>query len=239
MQTIETEHGPVKVLDPTEEILIELQKRLTYGFVPLGQDYQGYRYGFVVKCGDKEIPCIKQQPIDMDRSTAMRIMNLHGVLIVDTYCKFISKNLDCAYYATPYFKDKGDNRFESGIAHFIFPGDSLESDVDLGIGRSVTPYDGELGSGATKLLMDYVKEFQSHFDDKFRIQYIGLDVRTRSQLGSLVSGFMLLGNKLIFHGAKVSGEDPRFGIIARHGIDSVWHIPSLPMTISEDQLKKD
>lgn len=238
MAILNTEYGEIQVLDITDELFKTLQERLTYGFVRFKESFNGSDYGFVVRCGVEEIPCLKQQPVDMDKETAMRVLNLHANLIVDTMCQLSKENPDCIYYATPYFKDKGNGKFESGIAHYIFPGENVDSEVDLGMGRSVAPYDNALGKGATKLSMKFIQMFNAHFNDKFRIPYIGLDIRTRSQLGSLVSGFMLVGDKIIFHGAKADERDPRFATLARHGFKTIYHAPSAPMTISEEQLKE-
>lgn len=81
--------------------------------------------------------------------------------------------------------------------------------------------------------MDY---FQENFDDEFRLQYIGLVVRTCSQIGNLVSGFMLMGDTIVYHGT-LHEDDPRFGVLAKNGVKSIVHAPSMPMTISPDQLK--
>ena len=231
IRTLNTRYGDIRISEPDESLLKEMQTRLKYGFFPLGQEFRGARYGFVVRCGDEEIPCLKQQPADAPQEMANRLFSIHSCLILETYCKLRGREYDMVYYATPYIKDKGDGKFESGIAHFIFPGDC----------RPEAPfkvYDGALGEGATGLFTAFVEIFRSHFDDSFSIPYIDIDVRTRSQLGSLSSGFMLLGDRIVFHGSQVREDDVRFEILARRGITEVVHTPSVPMTISPEQLKE-
>ena len=80
-----------------------------------------------------------------------------------------------------------------------------------------------------------MKYFNENFDDKFRLQYIGIDLRTRSQIGSLVSGFMLFKDSIIYLGT-LHEDDPRFGVLAKNGVKSVIHAPSSPMEITPDQL---
>ena len=230
-QTLNTKYGAIRIIGPDESLLKELQKRLTYGFFPLGQEFNDFHYGFVVRCGDEEIPCLKQQPADASQEIAHRLFSIHSCLILETYCKLREKNYDMVYYATPYIRDKQDGQYESGIAHFIFPGDC----------RPEAPfkvYDGALGDGATGLLTSFMEIFRSHFDEKFSIPYIGLDLRTRSQLGQLSSGFMLFGDRIIFHGTQPREDDIRFELLARRGITEIVHAPSMPMTISPDQLKE-
>ena len=229
IKTLNTQYGSINIYDPDKSLLKELQERLTYGFYPLGQEFQGCRYGFVVRCGDNEIPCIKLQPADMSKDMAEHLFTIHSCLILETYCKLRKKNYDMIYYATPYIKDKRDGKYESGIAHFIFPGDCCPE-------ASSKPFDGALGDGATGLFTSFMEIFGSLFDDNFSIPYIGIDLRARSQLGSLSSGFMLYGDKIIFHGSQVRANDIRFELLAKWGITEVIYAPSMPMTISPDQL---
>ena len=232
MKTIHTDYGEVEIRDLTPDLLQELQTRLPYGFLPFNEEFQGTRYGFVVRCGDKEIPLLKQQPVECDKKMAMLLIKIHFVGILAAYCKMIKDNIDGIYYATPYLKDKGEAGWESGIAHFIFPG----KDTPVSDSPVLTSYDGFVGKGGTALLVNFMEHFKEIFDDEFRIDYIGIDVRTRSQIGNLVSGFMLMGKTIIYHGT-LHEDDPRFGVLAKNGVTSIVHAPSMPMTISPDQLK--
>ena len=228
---LKTENGDIAITSLSEKLLKILQTKMTYGFMPFKKDFNGAKYGFVVKCDGKEIPCIKQQPIDYNQETALKLISLHNYLILETYCRLSRQNLDMVYYAVPYLKQKGDDSYESGVAHFIFPGD-----IDCQ-GDSSLAFD-DLGEGATFLLKAFMNEFNNIKGEKYPIPYIGLDVRTRSQLGSILSGFMLCKDTIIYHGAKVQEEDPRFGILVRNGIKSVVHAPSLPMEITNEQLNE-
>lgn len=230
MKSIHTEHGDVEIKDLTPDILLELQKRLPYGFFPFNQEYNGARYGFVVKCDTDEIPLLKQQPVECSQDWAYRMIEIHTVLILVSYCKMIEDRIDGIYYATPYLKDKGQAGWESGIAHFIFPGDEELSNNGL-----PDAYDEVFGNNATALFGLFMKYYNENFDDKFRLQYIGIDLRTRSQIGSLVSGFMLFKDSIIYLGT-LHENDPRFGVLAKNGVKSIIHAPSTPMQISSDQL---
>ena len=232
MNAIHTEFGDVEIKGLSPDMLKELQQRLPYGFWSFDEEFQGARYGFVVRCGADEIPLLKQQPVECDKERAMMLINIHFVGILSAYCKMAKEGIDGIYYATPYLKNKGEAGWESGVAHFIFPGEQTpvpDSPV-------LTSYDGAVGKGGTALLVRFMEHFKEIFDDEFRVDYIGIDVRTRSQIGSLVSGFMLMGNTIIYHGT-LHEDDPRFGVLAKNGVTSIVHAPSRPMTISPDQLK--
>ena len=68
------------------------------------------------------------------------------------------------------------------------------------------------------------------------LQYIGLDLRTRAQLGALISGFMIYKGYFIYHGSQIKEGDPRFELLATRGIRQVIHMPSTPMEITQEQL---
>ena len=199
--------------------------------MPLGQDVNGAKYGYVVKCGDDEIPCLKQQPADYPKDTAIKVLNIHQMLILKTYCKLAQQNIDMLYFATPYLREKHDGLFEPGIAHFIFPSENHQSVNGFSV------YDWKLGEGATELFMNFVDEFKSNFTEAFNIPYIGVDIRTRSQLGSVLSSFILYKSSIIYLGAKIQDNDPRFDLLAKNGIKEVIHAPALPMEITKEQLK--
>lgn len=235
-QTIHTDKGEIQLEDLSAEMLHELQIRLPYGFFgPFEKDLNGSRYGFVVQCGEEELPLLKQQPVEYDKETAMALVRLHFMLILQAYNDMREQKLDAVYYATPYFKDKGDGKYESGIVHFIFPGEGPipESPLTLKVG---TLYDGAFGKGATSLL-DYFMQGFNKYKEEFGLQYIGLDFRTRSQIGALVNGFMLFGETIIYQGS-LQERDPRFALLASLGIDHVVYAPSAPMTIRPEQLKE-
>ncbi len=69
---INTASGIIAITDLSDDLLKIIQSYMTYGFMPLGQDVNGAKYGYVVKCGDDEIPCLKQQPADYPKDTAIK-----------------------------------------------------------------------------------------------------------------------------------------------------------------------
>lgn len=135
------------------------------------------------------------------------------------------------YYATPYIKEKDNGGYESGIAHFIFPGTDSPKTEHFA-------YDNAMGVGATGCFMAFMNMFKSITKDDVKIPYIGLDMRTRSQLGSFISGFMLYKDTFIFHGTQIGENDFRFDLLAKHGIKEVVFAPSMPMSITPEQLNE-
>ena len=174
--------------------------------------------------------CLKQQPIEVEEQIAYRLIHLHHLLILDTYLQILYKVGDSIYYATPYLKNKGERGYEAGIAHFIYP-QGIKHELENGA------YERIFGEGAADLLMTFAKTYQDiNKASGLNIQYLGLDIRTRAQLGAFISGFMIYKGNFIYHGTKIQKEDHRFELLAKRGITKVIHMPSTPMEIRQDQL---
>lgn len=241
--TIRTTKGEIELVAPSKELLQALQKQMKFGICPFQEEFQGAKYGFVVQCDDEEILCLKQQPVEAPQDIAAKMLYFHQMLILETYLQVGGNMDDGIYYATGYMKDKGDAGYESGIAHFIFPAPPKPKQKESIFSRLFSKSeksgwsDPYLGEGAQKLFDVFAKAFQLIKTQRgFKIQYIGLDIRKKSQLGMLQSGFMLYDGNFIYLGVQVVENDPRFELLASAGIKRVVHMPSMPMQIESDKL---
>ena len=98
-------------------------------------------------------------------------------------------------------------------------------------------YESIFGKGATDLFMTFAKAYREiNKASGLNLQYLGLDIRTRAQLGSLISGFMIYKGNFIYNGTQIQDGDPRFELLANRGVFKVIHTPSTPMEIRQDQL---
>lgn len=232
MRILHTQSGLIEISEANESLLKEIQSLLPYGFYPFAKPINGCQFGFVVKCESKELLCIKQQPIEVDEKTAFNLINLHHLLILESYIQVVDKIGDSIYYATPYIKNKGERGFESGIAHLIYP-QSIKHEINNGA------YERFFGDGATDLFMTFARAYQKiNKSSGFNVQYLGLDIRSRSQIGALISGFMIYKGHFIYHGTKIQEGDPRFELLSKKGIKQVIHTSSVPMEIRQDQLNE-
>jgi hypothetical protein len=229
MKYVNTKMGQIKILEPSKSVLKEIQSILPFGFFPFKESLNGYKFGFVIKCDSEELKCIKQQPVEVEEKVAQKLILLHQILTLETYLQIKDKIGDSLYYATPYLKNKGNIGYETGIAHFLYPQKMAHE-----IGNDA--YERIFGEGATDLFMIFAKAYKGiNKTNGLNLQYIGLDIRTRAQLGSLISGFMVYKGNFIYNGIQIQNGDPRFELLANRGIFEVIHMPSAPMEIRQDQ----
>ena len=210
MSYVNTKMGQIEILEPTDSLLKEIQSILPFGFLPFKESFNGYKFGFVIKCDSDEMRCLKQQPVEVEEKVAHKLILFHQLLTLETYIQIKDKIGDSLYYATPYLKNKGDIGYESGIAHFLYPQNMAH--VIAKAYREINKASG------------------------LNLQYLGLDIRTRAQLGSMISGFMIYKGNFIYNGTQIQDGDPRFELLANRGVFKVIHTPSTPMEIRQDQL---
>lgn len=230
MNYINTKMGQIELLESTDSLLKDIQSILPFGFLPFKEPFNGYKFGFVIKCDSNEMRCLKQQQVEVEEKVAHKLILVHQLLTLETYIRIKDKIGDSLYYATPYIKKKGDIGYETGIAHFLYPQNMAH---EIGNGN----YDSIFGEGATDLFMLFGKTYQEiNKASGLNLQYLGLDIRTRAQLGSFVSGFMIYKGNFIYNGTQIQEGDPRFELLANRGVFKVIHTPSAPMEIRQDQL---
>jgi len=236
MTTIKTTKGAIEISTIPPALLKGLQALLPYGIMPFEQPLQGANYGFVMQCDDKEVHCIKLQPMELEPQQAQEQFLMQHHMIMRAYRSYIKLGFSGAYLASPYLNQKENGLYEAGICNFIFPDKEQLS-------PSASPlngvYDDVLGKGASDMFFGFVECLKKAFiDDKLTIpQYFGIDVRPRSHLKNLAMYFMVKDTQLICLRANLrEQEDLAWPILADAGITTVFHMPSLPMTIKEADL---
>lgn len=229
MNIIQTNKGSIEVIDSNNEIIRQLNELLPYGISQLNQVFNGARYGIVMKYGEQEIFCIKQQPLEIERKDAEQQFQLHHFMIVEAYCRYLKNGFSGSYLAAPYIRQRDNGLWESGVSHFIFPSKSNKIISEKSFGKA---YDDQFGNGATEMFINFVECFKKSFREAeiTMPQYLGLDVRTRSHLQGLAMNFMVLDSKIICLRAILrEKEDIAWTILASNDIHTVYHLPSIPL----------
>ena len=236
MTKIQTSKGIIDIQKPGDEILNRLQNILTYGIMPFKQPFNDANFGFVMQCGENEVYCIKQQPLEVEKQHAGQLFQIQHMMVMDTYCSFKELGFSGGYLASPYLRQRDNGLWEAGVSHFIFPSEKEKINSENSYSRA---YDNQFGNGATNMFIGFVDCFKKAFSkSKLTMpQYLGIDVRTRSHLKNLAMSFMILDSDIICLRPNLrEKEDVAWTILVNGGIEKVYHLPSLPMTIKEEDL---
>jgi hypothetical protein len=237
MASIPTARGAIKIEHPSSVLLRNLRSLLPFGACQLAPPEGGDgKFGIVMQCDEMEVFCIKQESVECSREDANRWMEIQHWICVEALSQFRAEGFSGAYLPAPYLRQRDSGLWETGISHFIFPSPT-------GIEAQEFPFDSAFddgfGHGATIML----KRFLAHFKDAFlgskltSPQYFSLNVRPRLHLQSLAMYFLSVGPHLICLRENLrEEEDPAWTILAGAGVETVYHMPCVPMAIKSEDL---
>ena len=99
---------------------------------------------------------------------------------------------------------------------------------------------GTMAPGAYTLLMAFARSFMATTRSLGMEppSLIGMDVRTRMQLGAIVFDFLAMNGSAICLKCGIRHDDPIWEFLYRSGIKDIWHLPSVPLTIAANDLAK-
>lgn len=159
-------------------------------------------------------------------------------MIVEAYCQYIKMEFSGAYLAAPYMRQRRNGLWEAGVSHFIFPSGNNKELPDKGLSQV---YERQFGEGATSMFGGFTECFKKVFN-KTKLPmpgYLGIDIRTRSHLMNLGMYFMVLDSQMICLRANLREKvDAGWTIFSSAGINNIYHLPALSMTIQESDLEE-
>ncbi len=234
---IETPKGTVQILEPGLGQLRSIRDLMPFGAIQFTEPQNGARFGLVMQCDQQEVFCIKQQAVELDRQGAEQWMQIQHWMIAEAYCRYIKHGFSGAYLAAAYLRQRDNGLWEPGVAHFIYPSPTGIESQEFPFEQA---YDDQFGHGATTMFTHFARDFMASFKES-NMQppnYFGLDVRPRLHLQSLGMYFMAVGQQIVCLRANLrEKEDAAWAIFASGGVDRIYHLPSIPMTISKAQLR--
>ncbi len=235
MTIVSTPKGDVKLLPPPVELLRTIRFFLPFGAVRYHPPQHGADFGLVMKCGDREVQAVKQQPVDCDERQALVTFQASSILIAHSLAAYITYGFTGILMPCVYRRDKPEGMFEAGIAYFAYPSTHGQESQEYPFEDA---FDGRFGHGFTTMMTSFIRTLQesSKTIGISLPQPIGLDARDRSHLGALGFGFMLVGPHVVCLKTVITPQDPAWTALRSTGITEVYHVPAVPAAIPEDLL---
>lgn len=235
-EILDTPQGNVTLLEPPRDLLLFIRDLLPMGIMGIQPPKNGARFGIVMQCGVRELFAVKMQPVECSEEQSRTSYLANSLLIATAIKRYLSRGFGGLLIPCPYMRDKGAKGIEAGIAFFGFPCPE---------GREVHEYDahgafdGSFGHGFTAMMTGFIEDLQATSAETgiTLFQAIGLDPRPRLALGTIGFSFMLAGPHVVCLKTRVAEEDPSWTMLRSTGIDRVYHMPSLPYAVSEEDLR--
>jgi hypothetical protein len=233
---VNTPQGSVTLLPPTRELLRSIRDLLPMGIMGIEPQKDGAAFGIVMQCEDQELWAIKQQPVECSPDQAPTSYTANTLLVAGTFHRYFQRGFGGLLLPCPYMRDKGTKGVEAGIAYFAYPspqGREATADVEI------PAFDRGFGKGFTAMLSGFINDLEKTSTETGITLFpaIGLEPRPRLQLGTIGFAFMVVGNDLVCLKTVVSEEDPAWTMLRSTGIDRVYHMPSLPYGICQEDLR--
>lgn len=235
MTTIQTPQGEVWLHPPPVDMLRAIRSCLPFGAVRYGATQKGADYGLVMQCGTRELYAVKQQPVDCDEAQSRISFRANSLLVAHSLAAYRGYGFSGLFMPCPYLRAKEGERYEAGIAYFAYPSPRGHESQEY---PRQEAFDGRFGHGFTTMMSSFItclKESSKEMGISLA-QPVGLDVRSRLQLGSLGFGFMVLGPHILCLKTIVSEQDPTWTVLRSSGVTEVYHLPSQPIAIREEDL---
>lgn len=233
--TIHTPSGEVSLVEPDPARLRNLRQMLPMGAVRFGEPKNGAHFGIVMKVGEREVYGVKQQPPDFqEESWAKRQFFINSLLIAHTLRSYLNHGYSGVFMPCAYWRVKGE-RHEVGVAYFGAPS---PSGIESNEFEFNSAWDDWFGHGFSQMLISFIQALKaSQAESGFDLQpTIGLDYRPRLALGRLGLGFLVQAQDVFALKTVVNELDPAWAALRSTGIEKVYHLPSIPIEIGEEQM---
>ncbi len=223
--TLTTEAGQLELVPATIE---QLRGLAHYWPMELIQDAATPgSYGLVFQHGDDEVHGVKMQTVDVPEADAMRNHLMCRALIAGALPYYLEKEHRGVMVPCAYYKEKAPGMAEAGVALFVGPDPaSRTSEPENGLN-----FDDALGAGATQMVLDVVRAIAQAMRDYNQppMTLIGLDLRPRLAIGSIVIHFVIQGTSVIAAKDRKVEGDPVWGCAVRAGFSKLPFAPMTPM----------
>lgn len=227
---INTPQGTLHIEEPEPEFIKSLDEALPMGLRVFKDLRNGARYGIVVKESDREMRFVKQQSPEFDPVPAKLVHIANQILIAATLAQYLFHRNPGLFWPLTYERTKPKG-VEVGIAYT----GSAHAPESSQLSGPLTAFDREFSLGFTLKMRNFVEalKVESLVTGITLHPCFGFDVHNRSQLNEISFGFLVMGQVVVCLKTVLSESDPVWTMLRSRGIDSVIHMPAVPLELGE------
>ena len=256
-QVVSTEFGDIALVQPPIEVLQAVRRFMPFGATRYVPPKNGADFGLVMQCGEREVMALTQRSQELEERYAVLAYQANSILIAHALGSFVKRGISGLLMPSAYMRKLQNGNIESGIGYIGAPkrGDEWLSKLSS---RSVSDFipsrpngsesldrhfidptfDKEFGHGFISMVGAFIECLQrsAAATDIALFPCQGFTARPRLEVGVLGFGFMVIDQSILCLKTKMSTDDPIWVALLAGGIREVYHLPSIPIGISEAQL---
>jgi hypothetical protein len=256
-QIVSTQHGDIALVSPPIKLLQAVRRFLPFGATRYVPPKNGADFGLVMQCGEREVIALTQRSQELEERYGVHAYQANSILIAHALAGYVKRGISGLLMPSAYMRKLPNGNIESGIGYIGTPsrGDEWLSKLSS---RSVSDFIPSRPNGSDSLDRNFI---DPAFDEEFGHGFIlmvgsfieciqesaastnialfpcqGFTARPRLEMGVLGFGFMVVDQSIICLKTKFSPDDPVWVALLAGGIREVYHLPSIPIGISEAQL---
>ena len=230
-RTYETRQGTVTAKGINGRQINNLKDGLPLGMVFMKQDGQEGRYGAVIRCGEEDAWCLKQQSVEVDPKDEQTVLLANTLILANSIKGYLDHGFGGCLLPALYRKRKPDG-VEIGFAYF---GSPCPTGIEATEFPPSSSYDIRFGDGFLTMFRHFYGELKKSAQ-KINVTLapvIGLDQRTSTHLEGIVMHCIIQGRTVYLCAPQLDGDDYLLTYLAANGIKEVVHLPCQPIQIHE------
>ena len=187
-------------------------------------------HGLVFQVGEEEAYGLKLQPPDTDEQTAKALYYTNLALVASALPFYLEQHHKGIMVPCAYYRDKTNNRFESGFAFFVGPHPASRPAAPREIELD---HDDNLGDGASRMISDMIDAILKA-SQRIGLPIsppIGIDLRPRMALGMLGTPFLVHGPKVFAIQHPLVSEHPVWSFAVRAGFSKLPYAPMVTVAV--------
>ena len=230
-RVITTRKGNISIKSTSPSRISNIRKASPLGLIALHTKNGEQAHGVVIKCGNEEARCLKQQTVEYKKSEQQTIMIGNMIHLANGVANYIKHGFGGILIPLIYCKDKGENGLEIGFAYFGAPSTSGMEATEF---PAYPSYDDTFGHGFLTMFKHFYDGMKNASKTIFPLApVIGLDIRQSSQLGNIVMPCIIHGTSLYLCSQKLDQYDYFLNFLSDAGITEAFHLPAIAMPIEE------